>query len=180
MEEALGLFRQLGDMWGISQALNGIGDIERASENYDRASSFYMESLHLYRQLGVKRDIPASLHNLGQVALASNNSLKAAEFFKESLRLHLELGNKNGIAECLVGLASVATALRQTARAARLLGICALMREQLELSMWPAEQVMYEHNISTTHAELDEAGWMAAWNEGQAMSLEAAVEYALE
>jgi len=180
MEEALGLFRQLGDMWGISQALNGIGDIERASENYDRASSFYTESLHLYRQLGVKRDIPASLHNLGQVALASNNSLKAAEFFKESLRLHLELGNKNGIAECLVGLASVATAMGQTARAARLLGICALMREQLELSMWPAEQVMYEHNISMTHAELDEAGWMAAWNEGQAMSLEAAVEYALE
>jgi len=179
MEEALALFRQEGDRWGTSQALNAMGDIARVQGDYDRASILYTESLQLYRQLGVKRDIPASLHNLGHVALARGDTQKAEAFFKESLMLHQELGNKQGSTECLVGLAGVAAAVQQPARAARLLGSAAAVREALGLSVWPAEHATYERNLSATRAQLDEAGWRAAWEEGRAMSLEQAIEYAL-
>jgi tetratricopeptide (TPR) repeat protein len=179
MAEALVLFRQVGDRWGTSQVLNAMGDIARALGDNDRASTLYTESLQLYRQLGVKRDIPASLHNLGHVALARGDNLKAKEFFKESLTLHQELGNKHGITESLVGLAGVA-ANQEPVRAARLLGSSAALREALGRSMWPVEQLAFEHNLSVIKAQLDDATWQAAWNEGQAMSMERAIRFALE
>ena len=180
IEESLALFRQAGDRWGASQALNAMGDMARAQGDYDRASDLYTESLLLYSQLGVKRDIPASIHNLGHVALARGDNLKAEKFFKESLTLHQELGNKQGIIECLIALAGVAAAMRQPARAARLLGSSASVREALGLAMWPAGQATYERNLAATRAQLDAAGWRAAWDEGQAMSMGQAIDYALE
>jgi len=180
LEAALTLFRQLGDRWGTSQALNMMGDIARMQGNYDRAHTLYTESLHLYRELGVKRDIPASLHNLGHVALARGDNSKAKEFFKEGLTLHQELGNKFGASDCLVGLAGVAVALQQPERAARLLGISARLREALRDASWQGARTTYERYAADVRTGLDEASWSVALQEGQAMSMEQAIEYALE
>jgi predicted ATPase/class 3 adenylate cyclase len=180
MEAALTLFRQLGDRWGTSQALNMMGDIARMQGDYDRANTLYTESLHLYRELGVKRDIPASLHNLGHVALARGDNSKATEFFKEGLTLHQELGDKFGAAECVVGLAGVAAATQQPIRAARLLGISLRLREALKDTSWLVERTTYERYAADVRAGLDEASWRVALQEGQAMSMEQAIEYALE
>ena len=148
--------------------------------DYDRANTLYTESLYLYRELGVKRDIPASLHNLGHVALARGDNRKATEFFKEGLTLHQELGDKFGAAECVVGLAGVAAALQQPVRAARLLGISLRLREALSDTSWLVEQTTYERYAADVRAWLDEASWRVALQEGQAMSMEQAIEYALE
>jgi predicted ATPase/class 3 adenylate cyclase len=179
MEEALALFRQIGDRWGTSQALNTMGDMARMRGDYDQANTLYTESLHLYRKLGVKRDVPASLHNLGLVALATGDTLKAKGFFKESLTLHQELGNKHGTAQCLVGLAGVAAAMQQPVRAARLLGVSTGLREVLGDTRRPAERATYDRYAAEARTQLDEENWRAALDEGQAMSLEEAVEYAL-
>ena len=181
MEAALTLFRQLGDRWGTSQALNMMGDMARIQGDYDQANTLYAESLHLYRELGVKRDIPASLHNLGHVALARGDNLKAKGYFTEALTLHHDLGNKHGTAECLVGLAGVAAAMRHPVRAARLLGFCAGLRETLGDALSPAERMQYEQRyVAETRAQLDEATGRAAMDEGRAMSIEQVIEYALE
>ncbi|MEA2574856.1 MAG: hypothetical protein QOH93_2154 [Chloroflexia bacterium] len=180
MEAALALFRQVGDRWGTSQTLNTMGDMARMQGDYDRASALYTESLHLYRELGVKRDVPASLHNLGHVALAKGDNLRAKGLFMEGLTLHQELGNKFGTAECLVGLAGVATAMQDPVRAARLLGISTGLRETLGDAIWLAERATYERYVAETRAQLDEASWRAALDEGQAMSLVHGIEYALE
>ena len=181
MEAALALFRQIGDRWGTAQALNTMGDMARVQGDFDRASTLYSESLNLLRQLGVKRDVPASLHNLGRVALARGDNLKAQEYFMESLTLHHELGNKHGTAECLVGLAGVAAAMQHPVRAAQLLGICGGLRETLGDAGWPTEQITYEQRyVAETRAQLDEATWSAAMDEGRAMCIEQVIEYALE
>ena len=46
--------------------------------------------------------------------------------------------------------------------------------------LWPAERHEWERYVPATRAQLDEATFTAAWAEGQAMSLEQAVAYALE
>ena len=181
MEAALALFRQIGDRWGTAQALNTMGDMARVQGDFDRASILYAESLHLFRQLGVKRDVPASLHNLGRVALARGDNLKAKGYFMESLTLHHELGNKHGTAECLVGLAGVAAAMQHPVRAAQLLGICGGLRETLGDAGWPTEQITYEQRyVAETRAQLDEATWKAAMDNGRAMRIEQVIAYALE
>jgi len=181
MEAALALFRQIGDRWGTAQALNTMGDMARVQGDFDRASMLYSESLHLFRQLGVKRDVPASLHNLGRVALARGDNLKAEEYFVEGFTLHKELGNRHGIAECLVGLAAVAAAMQHPVRAARLLGICRGLRETEGDTRWPAEHIAYEQRyVAETQAQVDEATWTSAMDEGRAMRIEQVTEYVLE
>ena len=180
MEAALTLFRQLGDRWGTSQALNMMGDIARIQGDYDRANTLYTESLHLYRELGVKRDIPASLDNLGHVALARGDNSKAQEFFREGLTLHQDLGNKFGASECVVGLAGVAAAVQQPERAARLLGIALRLREGLRDTSWRGLLTTYERYATDVRTRLDEASWSVALQEGQAMSMEQAIAYALD
>jgi hypothetical protein len=125
------------------------------------------------------RDIPASLHNLGHVAAAQGDYRRAREFFGESMALHVRLGNNRGVGESLAGLAGLAAAEGQPERAARLFGAAGL-REAAGPTMWPAERTTYERNLATARAQLDESAWAAAYAEGQAMTPEQAVAYALE
>jgi len=41
------------------------------------------------------------------------------------------------------------------------------------------DQAEFDHWLATAHAQLDDAVFAAAWAEGQAMTLEQAIEYAL-
>jgi len=43
-----------------------------------------------------------------------------------------------------------------------------------------ANQVEYQRNLALARQQLDEAAFNAAWNEGRAITLEQAVEYALK
>jgi hypothetical protein len=44
----------------------------------------------------------------------------------------------------------------------------------------PFDQIEYEHNTKALRESLDGANFETAWAEGRAMTLEQAVEYALE
>jgi tetratricopeptide (TPR) repeat protein len=178
-EENVVLARAVGNLWGLSQVFNALGDMSRIEGNYTRAKGLYEESLSLYRRLRIKSDIPASLHNLGHVALAQGDTLRARELFVEALQLQVTQRQMGGITECLAGLAGVAGAEAQTERAARLFGAVEALREALEIRVWPAEQADYIRNVASTRALADESTWETAWQEGRAMTMEQAIDYAL-
>ncbi|MFL5734319.1 MAG: hypothetical protein ACJ78Q_14120, partial [Chloroflexia bacterium] len=64
-------------------------------------------------------------------------------------------------------------------RAARLFGVSDALRAASGAPMWPAERADYERNVAIARAQLDKQTWEKAWQEGQAMSMEQAIEYAL-
>jgi hypothetical protein len=47
------------------------------------------------------------------------------------------------------------------------------------VSLPPGEQADYDRMVSTTRAQFDETTFAAAWAEGQTMTLEQAIAYAL-
>jgi len=180
-EESITLCREVGNTWILSHALNSLGDLSRMMGDYARAREVYEESLSLFRRLDVRIDIPASLHNLGHVALAQGEIEEAKRLFIEALHLHTSYRNRSGIAESLAGLAGVAGAEKQPERAARLFGASASAtpQERPGPQDWAAEQADYERILASTQAQLDEATWETAWQEGRAMKMEQAIEYAL-
>jgi predicted ATPase/class 3 adenylate cyclase len=183
-EESIALCREVGNTWILSHALNSLGDVLRMIGEYARAREVYEESLSLFRRLDARIDIPASLHNLGHVALALGEVEEAKGLFTEALRLQTSYKNRSGIAESLAGLAGVAGAKKQPERAARLFGAAASLRELPGPHDWAAEHADYERNLESARAQLDEATWETAWQEGRAMALgerrmERAIEYAL-
>jgi predicted ATPase/transcriptional regulator with XRE-family HTH domain len=178
-EESLAVFRALGQPYGISQALNYLGDLARLQGDYAEAAAHYAESLPLLRQASVKSDIASLLHNLGYVALAQGDTKRATALFGEGLALQREIGHQQGIAECLAGCAAVAAVQRQGERAARLFGAADALSAHAGGPVWPAEQTEYTRHQAAARVQLPTAVWEAAWAAGRAMPLSQAIEEAL-
>ena len=186
-EESLALMRQLGERVGdkanITWVLHNLGNLAFYEGDFAAARAFHEESLALRRELGDKGGIAAGLAALGMMALEQGD-YAARQRFEDSLTLLQKLGDKQGVAECLEGLAGVAGALggerRQPARAARLWGAAKALREAIDARQPPAQRLRCEHHLAVARAQLDEATWEAALNEGRAMPLEQAIAYALE
>jgi hypothetical protein len=77
-------------------------------------------------------------------------------------------------------LADLSTSQGRPQEAARLLGAAEALLKASGSTWWPADRVEYERNLATLRAALSEAAFAAAWAEGQAMTLERAIAYALE
>ncbi len=43
-----------------------------------------------------------------------------------------------------------------------------------------SDAIEYERNLASARAQMEHAAWQVAWAEGQAMSMEQAIAYALE
>lgn len=71
-------------------------------------------------------------------------------------------------------------AVAQTEQAARLFGAEQALRESINAAPVPGIRADHEHTLSEVRAQMGEAAFAAAWAEGQAMSLEKTVAYALE
>jgi hypothetical protein len=115
-------------------------------------------------------------------AQAEGDHELARQLFEEGLTLSSEAGNEINVTHCLEGLAAIAGAEGRIVRAARLWGAAEALLEQTGVGASPyaPDRSLYQSQVGAARSQLDEASWTRAWAEGQAMSREQAVEYALE
>jgi hypothetical protein len=91
------------------------------------------------------------------------------------------LGDRRGIAFSLGGLAAVVAALGSSLRAARIWGAEARLREEIGSPLPPNDRSDYDRRVAAARAALgDHAAFDHAWQEGRALTLEQAIELALE
>jgi hypothetical protein len=81
--------------------------------------------------------------------------------------------------ECIDGLAQLACAKGNYSQAARLFGMAEALRTALGLRRDPPEQAHHDQSLASTRAALGDATLAARWAEGEALTLEQAIEYAL-
>lgn len=179
-EESLALRQKLGDKRGIAILLNQLGVAEYHQRNYSRAATLHEESLTLQSELTDKAGAADSFYGLAKVASAQGNQAQAYEFYTESLVLRRELGDRAGIAACLEGIATVVEKSGRSQQAARLLGAAQALRDAIGASLSPIDLSDCEQTIAAVRASLGERAYTTAWVEGQAMSHEQVVAYALD
>jgi tetratricopeptide (TPR) repeat protein len=98
-EEALALFRAMGDQERVAWSLSTLGLLDTQEEQYASASARYEESLALHRKLSNKRGIGASLLRLAQLLfVAQGDQAALRSLLDEGLALNNELGEREGIA----------------------------------------------------------------------------------
>ena len=90
------------------------------------------------------------------------------------------LSDQASIAWCLAALGSAAALSGDAERAVRLWGAAERQRQSIGCRPAPAARATYERAMAVARAQFDEATFAAAWAEGQAMTLEQAIAYALE
>ncbi len=179
-EECLAIFRELGDKRGTAFALNNLGNVAWKQGNSAAARSLFEESLEIKRELGDKWGIANSLINLGNAAKSQGDLVSARSLYEESLAVWHQLGHKQGIADSLVALAGVAVAQEHLRRAAKLFGAAEALRHIFDLPLSPSERAEYDRTLAAARAGLGEEAFATAWDEGQAMTLEQIIAYALE
>jgi predicted ATPase len=188
-EMALPLLRQIGDKSHTAIALSGLAEVAVRSGDYERASVLEDESLALRREISETWGIAISLANFAWIALRRDDLKQAVALLEESITLRCEIGDKGGIAWCLEKLAEIAltTGQRESAprrdedfrRAARLFGAAEALRAPVNSTIDLVDQPEYERQVAIVRVQLDKAVFTAEWAEGQAMTLEQVIEYAL-
>ncbi|MDQ4129273.1 MAG: hypothetical protein M3151_15225, partial [Actinomycetota bacterium] len=164
----------------VGYALRNLGEVARHRGEYGRAALLGMESLSLFREVADEWHIASTLAWLGRITLYTSDDLEAAAaFFREGLMVAKRIEDGECAALCLEGFAGLAGARAQGARSAQLYGATEALREAVGVPLSPVDRPDHDHTVAAARAQLDEAVWRTAWDEGKAMSLEEAVEYAL-
>jgi hypothetical protein len=179
-EEGLSLFRELNHKPGIAQALNIIGEIANFSGDDERARRAYEECLIVAQETGEKRRIRFMFGNLAFLAQHEGDYQRARKLAQRNLQLALELSNNLDIAEGLADLAGPLGMTGHPEEAARLFGAWEAAMERMGAATQPADMPDLERNIAAVRVQLDPEIFQAAWASGRALSLEQAVEFALE
>ena len=177
--EALAILRNLGDLRGIGDCLNNLGEIARTEGDYATARSYYEESLKIHFNLGnTGGTVGLKLTNLGYAAYHLGDFDHALRAFRQALGAWSEIGSEGGIVLALTGMAGVAAAQGQPERAAHLLGAVTALLQSTGDFMEPVERADYEAIIADARARLDSSGWESAQAQGRAMTIDQVVRYA--
>ncbi len=179
-EESLALRRELGDKWGIAQTLQNFAFIALTESDYTRAAAHYNEAIALWREVGDIRGVARMQSGLAKIARRQGDYEQAAALGTEALSRLLQVGDKWSFAQGLEGFATLASARGEPERAARLFGTAEALRESIGFNLVPSERADYDLDVAAVRAQLDTATFNAAWAEGRAMTMEQALECALE
>jgi predicted ATPase len=180
-EETLAyLRRELNNKGAIAGTLFELGEVAWAQGNLELATKRYEESLAVGREINGQFTIASALNGLGKVASARGESDTAQSLHKEALSISQKTGTRWGIMYTLEDLAALAVVQRNMERAVRLFGATAIFYSQFRFLMSPLERDNHERNVATARAALSEEACATAWAVGQAMTMEQAIEYALE
>jgi len=178
-KEALELERQSGSNMGASGVLFNLGYTELARGNHDHATALLEETLSTAREVGDKGIVAAALLGLGIAAMLRGELNEAKTRLKEGLAIEVELENKLDMAEAMEALAEAAEASGQHLRAARLWGAAGALRKDTGVRWGFAERMLHEPQLIAARSRIHQAIWEKGVEEGEAMTLEEAVEYAL-
>jgi predicted ATPase/class 3 adenylate cyclase len=178
-EACLALAVQSQDLWLHALALSDLGFVALHQGDFARASELCRLSLAMAQEVGEKWCIFNSLYSLGLVTLVGGDFARALGLFKEAMAISRGLGHKISIAHCMDGMAGAWGAQGDTERAALLFGAAAAWRDKIGAAVPPAFRFGYDQNIAAVRQALGEAGFDAKWEEGQKMTFEEAITFAL-
>jgi hypothetical protein len=143
------------------------------------ARALLEESLTIYREVGHPWGIVTTLVHLGSIDKDQGDYATARLRYTESLRLSHEIGSKSQIVLTVEALASLAAEQEREENTARLWGAASALRETLGSPLPPKERAAWERAVATVRKAMGEEAFTAAWEEGQAMTLEQVFAYAL-
>ena len=168
-DEALTIFRDLGDPIREGLVLRHLGIIAHRQGDFALATDYHTSALSIWRRLDHPWGIPAALRELADAAIAQGDLVNAQAQYEESLYLWRKLGERLHMSDCLSGLARVALASDQGEQAALLLGA----KDALDRSMgYVSPRDLQAELVEAASATLSEPAFAAAWAMGQSLPLE--------
>jgi non-specific serine/threonine protein kinase len=176
--EALDLYRRVGDRLGVDRCLHNLGEVARIRGDYQQALARYEASLQVVRELGDQLGLSTVLLNLGATNRALGDLDRATALYREALASQRTMGDVWAVGCTLYGLAGVALDRGHAEQAARLQGAAAALAETVGMVLDPVDRDQADRDVAAVRAELA-AAFAPAWEAGRALPLDVAIAEAL-
>jgi predicted ATPase/DNA-binding SARP family transcriptional activator len=147
--------------------------------DYEQARTLLQEMVTRAEVLGNRMEYLWYRVRLSYVALREGNLTEAQRLFAESARDFQKNKQDRGIVFALEGMASLYVAIKKPDFAARLIGWADATREKIDDTRPTVEQADVDKLIAACLAKMGEVAFSDAYDEGQKMSLDEAIAYAL-
>jgi predicted ATPase/class 3 adenylate cyclase len=180
LEEVLSISRQLGDLVREDEALITYGMLAYWQGEYQKAREYYEKGILLAEQIGYHyQNLWAQIY-MAYALLRQGEIEKAHELFEKGVRGMQKADLVIGLVFAVEGLASLNASQGQVQRAAELFAWASAMREKLGDPRPPVEQASIERDLVVIRSQVDEGTIENAYNTGRTMTVNEAVEFALD
>ena len=179
LDEASVLFQQLNRKSSGTELLGSYGQIALIQGNFEKARTYFQESATIGMEFGNRMAYLWDRVHLGYVALGAGNLHEARDILEETVRDFQKDGSLMGVVFTLEGMAGLFVAIQKPAIAARLIGWANATREKTGDPRPRLEQADVDQIIAVCPDKMGEVAFSDAYEEGQKMTLDEAVAYAL-
>ena len=182
MEEAVRIYRDIGDRVGTGQALWGEANIAWALAPPVGAPEFERGREHLVEALAIFEDVGDSFMTAWTRYTTANYDIRrgdldaASDGLRDALRVFHEAGDVSGYVLVLDGLAFVALQAGDPDRAARISGAVSVLERRTGTGLNPPNRAVLGFDPDALRTD---SGLSAPWAEGAAMSPDEVIAYAL-
>lgn len=159
--------------FGFARLAGTLGDI-------DRARALFKQSADAAEKMGNMRIVYSCHSELAHILRRHGEIDEALELYKGVLPHWKELGHRAAVAHELECIALILMQKGQPERAVTLLGAAEPLRALIDSAMTVVERAEYEQALAALQTQLDQGKFTQAWTAGQSMSMDQAIQYALE
>jgi predicted ATPase len=182
-EGALSVLRELGDKLSMGVSLGGMAAVFYLQGNYAASLAYEEKALALFSESPHNLGIAWCLYLRGLVAQAQGDYPAAKAHFRQSLALSGEVEDTKAAASRVAQLGVNAVATGRAETGARLLGAVQGVLGTLRFigpGLECEDRAPYERAMASAREQLGDEAFEKAWQEGRAMSVEEAIDYALK
>lgn len=180
LAESVAIARQVGDTQGTALSLFLLAQVIERQGDLATARAYVEESQATWHELRDGRNLALSFVVLGRLALAQGDHIGARHLWTEGLRISSDVQDKYAFG-CLLGsFVALAAAEQQPVRALRLAAAAEAVFQRIGIPLPFGTGKLVERGRAQAMQAVDGATQATARAEGQAMTLEQAIAYALE
>jgi non-specific serine/threonine protein kinase len=158
----------------------GYGQIALFQGDFEKARTYLQENAKIFFEFGNRLQYLWARVHLAYIALRERNLSEARDIFAETAQDFQKDENIIGVVFTLEGVASLYLVTDSPVNAARLIGWADATRKQIDDTRPGLEQADVDKMITACVAKMGEAAFSDAYDEGQEITLDEAVAYALE
>lgn len=180
IHKGLGLLKGSENHFGHTMVLLGQAMDARFDGRFDEARAGLVPLIPIFRDFGDQHRSNMVRSELAHIERLEGQHDKAQEMYRETLLEWKRLGHRAAVANQLECYAFIAKAQEQPERAVKLLGAAEALREVIAIDMSQLERVEYEREVADLRVNMDEKGFAQLWALGRSMTMDEAIELALE
>ena len=178
MKEAKNICEEIHDEWVLARALMHLAIVQTHKKEYSTARSLFNESFDLYKKLGDILFQGVVKRLIGELEIKQNNLADGIEAHHEALIIARAVRANLQVAYNIYSLAGVETMKGNYHRAIRLYLASKKILTDMGV-MWIEDDPEIKDALEKARAVLGETAYQSAWEAGQSMGLDDAIEFAL-